>query len=348
MRKLRQAVLILVVLGSVSAGHDAPPCETDEYLARAEQALLEGRGDAAETGFRALLERVDTGGPAGLDLARVLSGLGRTLLFEGSAGEARAHLERSLRILDAMERPDERWTARTLHALGRVALLQKRFDHARYYLVREHVLREARAAEEPLALARTMRALVRIERSGGDLRGAVPNAFREIELYERARELDQLAIPSWLEQAERDSAGGDRGLRLAVSRAAALARESLPDDAALADTLRAIGRVYLRDGYEDEALRWHERAWRVRPPQKFVDAMEAYLVFPGWKALARALDADGQWSLGFFTGEPSEAEAVGKALAECRRRLSWYDVDADCTIHAIGDTLVREPATLKP
>jgi tetratricopeptide (TPR) repeat protein len=340
MRRAISTLFVFLILACDSSMVNARDASPDALASRAELALLDGRLQEAERAYRSLLDRVDNGTSADQELVKTLSGLGISLVLQEKAGEARAFFDRTLRILNHSGESWPEAEAQALHGLAREALLESETDRARSYLEHEFELRLGSAQNEPLALARTLRELGRL------LEAERRRAWAEFELqlYELARTNGQLEIPESLEQVDRDAERAIDSLRIHVLRAAALSSESWPNEALLADALRGIGRSYSRAGDSTEGLRWFERAWSVRPPAEFVRGYESYGAYPNSKALVFALDASGRWTYGFFTGEPSQKQAVDAALEQCRRRLPWYELDANCTIYALNDEIVWAPA----
>jgi tetratricopeptide (TPR) repeat protein len=301
-----------------------------------EAAPIERRWRDVERSRRAELDAIDTGAARDPELVRVLSELGTALVFLGDAGEARAHLERALRIDRGGDGVPSTLHGDTLHALARAAMLEGNRRRALELLERERGTRQAAREEDPLALARVLR---EIDRLGGPGDPAI-----ELELYESAFDDGALVVPPSLESVYAD-ARRDAALRLPVLRAAALHGETVwRHDAALADALRRIADVHHEAGDAEAALLWHERAWVLRPPEPFVRGFDAYRVYPAWSAFALALDASGRWTYGFYSGEKTEQDAVERAFVACRRRLPWDGVLADCRLWAINGDVVWKPS----
>lgn len=349
--RARAAVLICGTFLSTAAAPalDLPPTAVDvDALAEARSALLRNRPAEAEAACIAFLEASDTGTRVDLALIEVLAELGAALALQERPGEARVHLERAFRLQRHVAAGNDLLEAELRYGLARAAIAEERFDQARDDLIAAIGLLGAHAGERLQELARALRELARLELRRGDLVAAHAHAARERELYELALERGLVSIPPQLEQAARDSEGIGGVFRLALLRAAAISSELVwRNDTLLADTLREIATGYAVEGDSGEALRWFERAWLLRPPERFVEGFVAYRAFPEQKAFAMALDARGRWTYGFFTGEPTVQDSVERALAECRRRLPWWGIEADCRLYASNDAVVWEPASIR-
>ena len=337
---LRNPVPVLVtLLWATAAAFASEP----DLLGEADSALLQNRLALAEAGYRAFLERADAGAAADRELLRALSGLGTALVLQSRGGEARAHLERALRLQQTLAPEDDLIAAGLLHALARSAVLEQRIVAARAWLKQELRLLEPHADDRPEELARALRELGRLT---GPPRSS---AFdRELALYEQALEDGRIGVPPLLQQVAREAPSGSL-FRLHFLRAAALIGEPLwRDDRALGEALAGLGAQYAAAGDTRESLRWFERAWEIRAPERLEEGLGAYRALPNEKAFAVALDAHGRWTFGFFTGEKSPEDAAERALAECRRRLPWYGIEADCRIYASNERIVWKPVSAEP
>ena len=337
---LPRPVAVLIVLSASAVAVASEP----DLLDPADSALRQNRWADAEAAYRAFLERADAGSAADRELLRALSGLGTALVLQARAGEARAHLERALRLQQTLAPEDDLLAACLLHALARGAVVEQRLEPARAWLRRELRLLESHADDRPEELARALRELVRLTGSPRET-----STDRELALYERALEDGRIGIPPLLQQVEREAGSASTLFRLHFLRAAALFGEPLwRDDRALSDALAGLAAHYATAGDTRESLRWFEHAWRIRAPEKLEQGFEAYRVYPNEKVFAVALDARGRWTFGFFTGERSHEDAAERALAECRRRLPWYGIEADCRIYASNETIVWQPVSIEP
>jgi hypothetical protein len=333
------AVVLVILLAATAAAFAA---ESD-LLGEADSALLQNRLALAEASYRAFLEPADAGAAADRELLHALSGLGTALVLQSRGGEARAHLERALRLQQTLAPEDDLVAAGLLHALARSAVLEQRLVSARAWLKQELRLLETHADDRPEELARALRELARL--SGSPRSSAID---RELALYERALGDGRIGVPPLLQEVAREAPSRGSIFRLHFLRAAALVSEPLwRDDRALADALAGLGAQYAAAGDTRESLRWFERAWGIRAPEKLEQGLEAYRALSGAKAFAAALDAHGRWTFGFCTGEKTPEDAAERALAECRRRLPWYGVEADCSLYASNERIVWKPVSVE-
>lgn len=344
MRGMKWTFAVLL-LGSSSLAGTVPlrSPSNDHRLDVAGELLAAGRFERAERQYRSVLDRVDTGTGDDAELLRALNGLGTALMQQRHAREARALLERALRIQDHATEQDPEVLAWTLHALGRCEQLLDRPEAALRRFLREERLREEWLGGESLALARTRREITRTRRRSATSLVAWIGATPELRAYDDA--IAQLGTerPPELDQVAYDAAraGPESPLQLHYLRALTLAAETVwRNDTALAEARHGIANHYRAQGSPTEALRWRERAWAAEPPERFRRAFQAYRVFPGCKAIAVALDSRGRYTYGFFSGEPTYEQAVGKALHECRSRLERDGVAADCRVYALHDLVV--------
>lgn len=74
----------------------------------------------------------------------------------------------------------------------------------------------------------------------------------------------------------------------------------------------------------------------------FEDAKEGYKRLRPYKAMAYAVDSEGDWVYGYAHGKYSQAIANERAMYECQKRLGRYKVNASCRLYAVGDNIVGE------
>lgn len=134
----------------------------------------------------------------------------------------------------------------------------------------------------------------------------------------------------------RTELGGADDPHLVVPDAAAEAPE--PDEPALPRTSMAVPPEGGGSTFEDEPLEED-----VAAGQPFESAFQTYLLQPGIKAFAVAMDSGGGWAYGYSQGA-SSGDAQRAALARCRLVKVDHPVAADCQIIAVDGPSIRQRA----
>lgn len=80
----------------------------------------------------------------------------------------------------------------------------------------------------------------------------------------------------------------------------------------------------------------------VATGQPFESAFQTYLLEPGVKAFAVAMDSSGRWAYGYSRGEASSSDARRAALARCHVEKVNGSVATDCQVVAVDGPSIRE------
>ncbi len=76
--------------------------------------------------------------------------------------------------------------------------------------------------------------------------------------------------------------------------------------------------------------------------KKLYNSIEKYKIYSSKKAMAFAIDKNGRYAFGRSYSYFKQDSANKRALKECKKYKSNYDVKSECTLYSIGDKIVAD------